>query len=315
MKNNSEQPKVYIILPSYNGEKFLLEQLMSIYYQNYTNWYLIFINDWSTDSSENIIRNWISNYNLHNKVKIIIKENWWVNSAVQRWLEEVKKICDKQNIDCLISYCDQDDIWTREKLALQVKYMISHPECDLSFHDLSIVDENWILTTASELEKKYLKDFSFLYFSIVGNLLTSAWIMYKAKRINEILPMPIWPCLYQDERVTYVLSLRKAKIGVINKSLVYHRIWHQSLLKTTWQKYKKDYFKYKLKQFNILQEKFPQDNILKYVINYKTDRFINWENYWVIQKILLLMIKYPKAFLLLTNNLLHNLIIKATKKQ
>ena len=81
---NNKNPLVYIVMPCYNGEKYLLEQLMSIYYQNYTNRYLIFVNDGSTDNSENILRDWISHYNLHDKVMVINKKNGGVNSAVQR---------------------------------------------------------------------------------------------------------------------------------------------------------------------------------------------------------------------------------------
>ena len=80
----NETPLVYITMPCYNGEKYLLDQLMSIYYQNYTNRYLIFINDGSTDNSEQIIRDWISHYNLYNKVRVITKENGGVMSAVQK---------------------------------------------------------------------------------------------------------------------------------------------------------------------------------------------------------------------------------------
>ena len=89
----SKDPLVYIVLCVYNWEKYFLEQLMSLYYQNYTNWYLIIVNDWSSDNSENIARDFISHYNLHDKVMVINKENWWLNSAITVWLKEIKKRC------------------------------------------------------------------------------------------------------------------------------------------------------------------------------------------------------------------------------
>ena len=84
MKKNLS-PLVYIILPIYNWERYFLEQLISIYHQNYKNRYLIIVNDWSTDSSEEIASKFISDYKLKDKVKIIRKENWWLNSAITRW--------------------------------------------------------------------------------------------------------------------------------------------------------------------------------------------------------------------------------------
>jgi hypothetical protein len=43
-------------------------------------------------------------------------------------LEEVKKLCDIHNTDSLVAYCDADDIWTRDKLEVQVNYMVENPE-------------------------------------------------------------------------------------------------------------------------------------------------------------------------------------------
>lgn len=315
--NNNSNPLVYIVMPVYNWEKYLLEQLMSIYYQNYTNWYLIFVNDWSTDSSENILLDWISHYNLHNRVKLISKENGGVNSAVSRWLEEVRKMCDIHSSDSLISYCDQDDIRTREKLSIQVEYMINHPECDLSFHDLCIVDENWIITNPSELKNKYLKNFSFFYLAIIWNFLISAEMMFKIKYIDDILPMCIWPCIYQDERTVYVFSLIEANIQCINKQLAYHRIWHQSLLKVSQWKYKSSQYQLnKSKTFSFLQKRFPEKNI-SYIINYRYDRFVNWYNkYWLISRRVytLMLLKYPKIFFLLLKDFLYKFFKKSLSK-
>ena len=135
------KPLVYIVLPCYNSEKYLLEQLMSIYNQNYQNWFLIFVNDGSTDSSLEIAKKFAKDYNLEEKVKIISQKNSWVNSAVQKWLEEITVMCDIDNTDSLVAYCDSDDIWTREKLSIQVGFMVENPDCSMSFHDLVFIVE------------------------------------------------------------------------------------------------------------------------------------------------------------------------------
>lgn len=296
----NKTPLIYIIMPCYNAENYLLEQLMSIYYQNYTNWYLIFINDWSTDSSEQIIRERISHYNLFEKVMIITKENGGVNSAVQRWLEEVKNICNIYNKDIFISYCDADDIWSREKLSIQIKYMLMHPEYWLSFHDLSLINENWLLIDSSQLRTIYTKDLSFFYFWIIGNFLTSTSMMFRARYIDLILPMPIWPCIYQDEFTTYVLSLKWINIWFINNQLAYYRIQHKWLLMKSKELYKKQYQSNKHKIFLFLQERFPEED-LSYIINYRYDRFISRSKYWTmsLKVYFLVLVHYPKVFIML----------------
>ena len=310
MINKEKEPLVYIIMPCYNGEKYLLEQLMSIYYQNYNNWYLIFVNDWSTDNSENILRDWISHYNLHNKVKVITKENGWVNSAVQKWLEEIKNICDIQNTDSLISYCDCDDIRTREKLNIQVKYMIDNPDCILSFHDLTLINQNWIPNQHSRMQYTYI-DFSFLYIWCVGNFMVSTWMMYKSKLIDYLLPMPTWPQMYQDKWTAFVSSLLWFKMGYINSQLAYYRQGHQTSLIAI-EKNTKEKEKYinRQKMYEKLQQRYPEKDITQ-IIRYHQDRYINWYNYWLvsIRAYIKILIKYPKIFHLLLKIFLWKLFV------
>lgn len=54
---NVSQPLISVILPVYNGEKYLLEAVQSILNQTYSNFELIVVNDGSKDKSEEIIKN------------------------------------------------------------------------------------------------------------------------------------------------------------------------------------------------------------------------------------------------------------------
>lgn len=48
-------PKVSIVLPTYNGEKFIKESIESVINQTFTDWELIIVNDCSTDGTQDII--------------------------------------------------------------------------------------------------------------------------------------------------------------------------------------------------------------------------------------------------------------------
>lgn len=303
MKKN-DNPLVYIVLPVYNWEKYFLEQLMSLYYQNYTNWYLIIVNDWSTDNSENIARDFISHYNIHDKVKVINKENWWLYSAITIWLEEIKKMWDINNSDSLVSYCDCDDIWARSKLQIQVNYMVNHPKCWLSYHDLATIDENWALVKTSQL-KWYWHNESFVYIATVWWFFTATEMMFKVKYINDILPMPLWFHMNQDYWTALVLSLLDVKISYIDETPVYHRSYF-SLSK----KQKKNFFEWRLYYYKFLQERFPEKD-LSYIIWCNEDWMINWRKNWkpLIYVWIMLLIKYPKIFFLYLRMKLYKLYI------
>jgi glycosyltransferase involved in cell wall biosynthesis len=53
--NDEQAALVSIVLPVYNGEKYLVESLDSVLAQTYQNWELVIINDGSTDGTENLI--------------------------------------------------------------------------------------------------------------------------------------------------------------------------------------------------------------------------------------------------------------------
>lgn len=301
MKKNLS-PLVYIILPIYNWERYFLEQLISIYHQNYKNRYLIIVNDWSTDSSEEIASKFISDYKLKDKVKIIRKENWWLNSAITRWFEEIKNLCDIHNTDNLIAYCDCDDIWTREKLSLQVRYMIDHPNCWLTFHDASKIDENWILIKSSMLKTIYKnmiyeKNKSFIYLSTFWTYIIATEMMFKIKYIDDLLPMPLWFQDPQDYWTYLVLSLLKVEIWYIDKPLAYYRSGHSSMQKKIKAQDHVNRGKITINILKFLQKRFPNKNIST-IISYNEDRLINRVDKWycLIHIYILMLFKYPEIF-------------------
>ena len=63
--------KVSIVTPCYNGEKYLERFLKSILNQSYGNIELIFINDGSTDQTEEIIKKYKEEFDLQLHTTII----------------------------------------------------------------------------------------------------------------------------------------------------------------------------------------------------------------------------------------------------
>ena len=106
--------KITILLSTYNGEKYLKEQLDSILNQTYDDWFLLIRDDYSQDNTENIIDAYIKDH--PNKIK---KIKSYENIGVVKSFEELLKTCSSE----YISFCDQDDIWLPTKLEESMEKM------------------------------------------------------------------------------------------------------------------------------------------------------------------------------------------------
>lgn len=302
-KVDKVQPMVYIIMPCFNSEKYILEQLMSIYYQYYKNWCLIIVNDGSTDSTCDIVRDFVANYKLKDKVRLVSKVNWWVNSAITIWLEKVKKMCDIYSSDNLITYCDSDDVWTRNKLKILVEYMTQHNNCDLLYHDLSVIDENWVIKYPSYWNLLPCND-SFFTVSQCRNFPTSTQMVFRAEYIDKIIPLPTWSWMYQDIWTAHIISLFGGVINYIPEKLAFYRSGHASLLSTDGSNF--DYNCLKYLQF--LLEKFPDkrcDISAAIVLN---ESIIRWSNTSSPFVYLMTFLRYPKVFRLKLRRYLYKIL-------
>jgi hypothetical protein len=94
------------------------------------------------------------------------------------------------------------------RLSYQVGFMRAHKECDLSYHDLILIDENNNITNLSYLKtinKNLLVNVKCdrLYEYCMGNHMPSTTIMFKSDKIDLLLPFPsAFP--FQDRRTALV---------------------------------------------------------------------------------------------------------------
>ena len=68
-------PKISVIVPVYNVEKYLPQCLDSLVNQTFRDIEIIIVNDGSTDNCQNIIDDYTKKYS--NIIKSFIKENRW----------------------------------------------------------------------------------------------------------------------------------------------------------------------------------------------------------------------------------------------
>jgi glycosyltransferase involved in cell wall biosynthesis len=129
-------PSVFIILSTYNGEKFLDEQLLSLKQQTIP-FHLLVRDDGSTDKTLDILNHWKDLLPMN----FFSGENVGPQESFNLLLQAVPKDSD------YIFFCDQDDFWEKKKIekslqVLQKQEQLFGKNTPLLFHsDLSVVDE------------------------------------------------------------------------------------------------------------------------------------------------------------------------------
>ncbi|MGO5078922.1 glycosyltransferase [Lactobacillus amylovorus] len=114
--------KVVIMMATYNGEKYIQDQIESLQNQTFTNWELYISDDNSTDRTVDIIKNI---QNKEDRIKKIIRNDSSYHGAYANYfniLYYVKKNCSKYDY---YFYCDQDDVWLPNKIEDEVKGLVN----------------------------------------------------------------------------------------------------------------------------------------------------------------------------------------------
>ena len=132
-------PKVSVIIPIFNGEKYLKECLQSIENQSVANWEVICIDDGSTDSSADIIKSFAHN---DSRYKIIYQKNSGVSQARKRGVQE--------STGEYLIFCDCDDLLPERSLEILLDAVISN-NADAAAGVYKKVPENYVLKSGEEI--------------------------------------------------------------------------------------------------------------------------------------------------------------------
>lgn len=122
--------KVSVILPCYNGARWIGKAIQSVLAQTFEDLELVIVDDGSTDNSRDTIASYLSD----GRVRYIFQENRGFSGANNTGIKESKGE--------LIGFIGQDDLWTPNKLKVQVEYMDKYKNIDLVHSDLYHIDSN-----------------------------------------------------------------------------------------------------------------------------------------------------------------------------
>ena len=208
--------KVDILLATYNGEKYIKEQVESILNQTYENIQIIISDDCSTDKTRQVLKE----YENNEKIKIFYQEK---NLGYVKNFEFLLKQVESN----LYMLSDQDDVWKKEKVEKSVE-KIENEKLDLVFGDLEVVDENLNTLYKSYNRymhlihkiKKYQKDYRLQY---LYNCMTGCTIISRKNWIDKVLPFPTnSKYMIHDYWLGLVIALN-GKVGYIEEPYILYR--------------------------------------------------------------------------------------------
>ncbi|MCD9575251.1 glycosyltransferase family 2 protein [Flavobacterium soyae] len=164
---------ITVCLATYNGEKYIIEQLNSILSQLDINDEIIISDDHSKDNTVDVIRRLNDN-----RIKI------FKNEKGQGYSKNFENAINKASGD-IIFICDQDDVWLDYKVQIMVEALSTAP---LAIHNALIVDGELNLLNESHfdlynVEKGFFKNF--LKTRYIG-----ACMAFRREILDKALPFP-----------------------------------------------------------------------------------------------------------------------------
>jgi teichuronic acid biosynthesis glycosyltransferase TuaG len=169
---------VTIIIPLYNAEKYIEKTIQSVIIQTYRNWELLVVDDCSTDRSTSLVNSFEKK---DSRIKLIKSKTNFGGPAYPRNIG-----IDNAKGE-YIAFLDADDLWTIDKLKIQVNLMINN---NLNFTstnatniDMNTINIDYKYRFWSFLKKR--KEKYTLCDLIKSNFIATSSVIIK----REIIPM------------------------------------------------------------------------------------------------------------------------------
>ncbi len=217
------QETVEILLSTYNGEKYLAEQLDSIFAQTYGNFFITVRDDHSSDGTLKIIQSYIDKYPA--KIKLYKDPIWKVKNMGSTF--SFGRLMQQATANVLM-LCDQDDVWMEDKIAITLNRFKSLEEENpntpiLVFSDMIEVDENLKTLNLSFIKnQKLLPEVKNEPTKILAmNVVAGCTTMFNRQCIDIILPFPSKQVIHD-----HWMAINVSKYGVvdfINRPTLYYR--------------------------------------------------------------------------------------------
>lgn len=205
-----ELPLVSVIMSSYNHEKYVAEAIESVLNQTYPNIEFLVADDGSTDGTVREILKYEDRIDqIH-----LFEDNAFGRKPFLTEIAGGK----------YIAVINSDDVWSRDKLSMQVAYMENHPECGACFTGVTNIVEGQNDTKPPEfiMENKTRAEWV-RYFFEKGNVLAHSAVLIERSLYQKLLTEGVYAFRQLGDFWMWIRLLQKYEIHVIEKELTLFR--------------------------------------------------------------------------------------------
>lgn len=211
---------IAILMATYNGEKYLAEQIDSLLAQTCQDWHLYVHDDGSKDNTVGIIKE----YTRQHPDKITLLEYPPQGGACKNFLSMMERVEAPYYM-----FCDQDDVWLKEKIAISVERIREMERQKpgtpiVVYADLMVTDTNLQVTNHSFWQEICLyPEFITNFNEIAASTAITGCAMLFNHKAKQATLLPASHATMHDAWIAACVLKQNGIIQPIHQQLVYYR--------------------------------------------------------------------------------------------
>ena len=249
---------VSVLICFYNDEKYIKKSVESILHQSYRNFEIVLIDDFSEDSSYEMISDLIKKNNRIRYFKN--KKNYGLTKSLNIGLDKC--------LGDIVVRSDADDYSEINRLELIVKQFSNDPKLEFVFSTVNHINEKGIFIKKSKYLNKTLSYYLLKYFNVFTHG-SSAFKTYNKFRYDEEIKL-------SQDYAMWLKEIKKDNFKIINRPLYNLRLHKKSISNNNKKKqifyaiYAQSKYRYKMKyDFDYVKENYLNDKTLKSLFYYQ----------------------------------------------
>ena len=202
-------PRVTVVIPHHNGNRFLAEALRSVEQQSWRDWEIVIIDDGSVDDDRLAVRTFASD-----RIRVLEQTNQGPAAATQAGIDVARGE--------YIAFLDQDDRWHPHKLERDVGLLDTHQSVDITFCGYQMIDQCGRPLAAPRVPRSQRFDASELLEDFCIGPTTT--VTMRASSARQAGPLDAsFRRFYDFEYFIRIASRRSASVAASRETLAWYR--------------------------------------------------------------------------------------------